>query len=531
MTTEIQKFIRDLEEQCAPLEKKLCALYWEMATTGREEIAVELARAERQLKLLFSDHAGFAKLKNWQQTIADPLLQRQVDLLVHQFTGNQLDEETINDLVKHSTEISNVYNNFRAEVDGRKVTNNDLKDMLKKETDSKRRRKIWEATKQIGPKVAEKVRALAKRRNKAAQSLGFDNHFEMALQLQELDPRQLFALFDRLKQATDKPFADRIEKLHVRLAKRFNITREEIMLWHYDDPFAQATPDFGETDLNSILEAKDMLPILRDFYRGIGLGIDDVLERSDLYERGGKAQSAFCIMIDRGNDIRVLANLRPNSYWMSTMLHELGHAAYSKNIDKTLPYFLRDECHIFTTEAMAMMIEQVCHHPEWLHQMLEMEAAAAEEIAPALLEKMAFDKLVIVRWIMTVTSFERELYQNPDQDLNRVWWNLVKKYQLLEKPAGREDPDWAAKSHIATSPCYYQNYLLGELFAAQIVEMLEREALHASIREKSFWNNKEVGRLLKERLFCPGASMSWKQLVPQVTGQELSEKSFVRQFC
>lgn len=163
--------------------------------------------------------------------------------------------------------------------------------------------------------------------------------------------------------------------------------------------------------------------------------------------------------------------------------------------------------------------------------MLEMEMAQAEQISPFLSEKESLDKLVLVRWIMTVTSFERELYQNPDQDLNRVWWTLVKKYQLLEKPAGREDPDWSAKSHIATAPCYYQNYLLGELFAAQIVETLEREVLHASIREKSFWNNKGIGRLLKERLFLPGSSMSWKQLVPWVTGQELSEKSFVRQFC
>jgi len=47
-------------------------------------------------------------------------------------------------------------------------------------------------------------------------------------------------------------------------------------------------------------------------------------------------------------------------------LHELGHAAYSKNIDLNLPYFLRDEAHIFATEAIAMMMDRMAHHPGWI---------------------------------------------------------------------------------------------------------------------------------------------------------------------
>ena len=29
-------------------------------------------------------------------------------------------------------------------------------------------------------------------------------------------------------------------------------------------------------------------------------------------------------------------------------------------------------------------------------------------------------------------------------------------------------PDWATKIHIALYPCYYHNYLLGELLASQL---------------------------------------------------------------
>ena len=72
-----------------------------------------------------------------------------------------------------------------------------------------------------------------------------------------------------------------------------------------------------------------MPQVCREFYAGIGLPIDEVLRRSDLYERPGKSPHAFCTDIDRAGDVRVLANIVPNEYWMSTMLHELGHAVYS----------------------------------------------------------------------------------------------------------------------------------------------------------------------------------------------------------
>ena len=108
----------------------------------------------------------------------------------------------------------------------------------------------------------------------------------------------------------------------------------------------------------------------REFYAGIGLPIDDVLARSDLYEKPGKSPHAFCTDIDREGDVRVLANIVPNEYWMGTMLHELGHAVYSsKNIPRELPYVLRTEAHILTTEGVAMMFERFSKSADWLEEM------------------------------------------------------------------------------------------------------------------------------------------------------------------
>ena len=84
-----------------------------------------------------------------------------------------------------------------------------------------------------------------------------------------------------------------------------------------------------------------------------------MLARSDLYEKPGKCPHAFSTDIDREGDVRVLANVVPGQEWLETMLHELGHAVYSKNIPRSVPYVLRTESHASTTEGVAMMFERL----------------------------------------------------------------------------------------------------------------------------------------------------------------------------
>ena len=79
------------------------------------------------------------------------------------------------------------------------------------------------------------------------------------------------------------------------------------------------------------------------------------MARSDLRERAGKSQHAFCLRVGRSYpyDVRVLANVRDDAYWTNSMLHELGHAVCDKYIDPSMPYLLRTVAHTNTTEAIA----------------------------------------------------------------------------------------------------------------------------------------------------------------------------------
>src|SRR5439155_8208750 len=122
------------------------------------------------------------------------------------------------------------------------------------------------------------------------------------------------------------------------------------------DPFFQESPSVFTTDIDAPYRKADLLQLCGSFYKGIGLPVDDVMARSDLYEKKGKNPHAFCTDIDRAGDVRVLANVVNDERWLATLLHEFGHAVYSsKNIPKGLPYVLRTEAHILTTEGVAML--------------------------------------------------------------------------------------------------------------------------------------------------------------------------------
>lgn len=125
-------------------------------------------------------------------------------------------------------------------------------------------------------------------------------------------------------------------------------------------------------------------------------------------------------------------------------------------------------------------------------------------------------------------NFEKQLYANPDQDLNALWWNMVERYQFVQKPAGRNSPDWAAKIHFTIAPCYYHNYVMGELLASQLHYRIATKVLKN--KGTSYVNHKEVGNYLKQKVFEPGAVYEWNTMIERATGEKLTAKYFVGQF-
>ena len=226
-----------------------------------------------------------------------------------------------------------------------------------------------------------------------------------------------------------------------------------------------------------------------------------MLARSDLYEKTGKSPHAFCTDIDREGDVRVLANIVPNEYWMGTMLHELGHAVYSsKNIPQT----------------RALRAARRGAHPDHRRRGDDVRAVlassgrlAGEDGRRRSPTPQAFDEagakmrrnqlLIFSRWCQVMLRFEKAMYENPEQDLNKLWWDLVEKYQGLQaarRAATR--PDYASKIHIVSAPVYYHNYMMGQLFASQVHHAIARDVYNGADPNDGDLRRQQEGRRVHE---------------------------------
>jgi len=530
---DFDSFVAELNKKIIPLYKEMNLAYWDASISGKKEDFDKTALLQNQWTSIFADKKSFEFLKRIKAEggLKDEVKNRELEVLYNQFAQNQADTAKLNAINFLQNEIEQKYGNFRAEVDGKKLTDNDVEDALVNSTDSKYLEKVWTAQKKIGRVVSDDIIKLVKMRNDVARDMGFKNYHEMKLKLSEQDPEEIAKLFDELDALTKDSFIGEKEIIDNYFEKRYKIKKEDLRPWHYQNRFFQEAPKIYKVDFDEFYKGKNLAELTEKYYKGIGIDISDILQHSDLYEKPGKNQHAYCIDIDNEGDIRVLCNIKPNEKWMNTMLHEFGHAAYDKYISKSLPFIMRDPAHTFTTEAIAMLFGRNSTNAQWLKANLGLNDNEVNEVASDGFKSLRLQQLVFSRWSQVMYRFEKSMYENPDQDLNKLWWELVEKYQLIKKPEGRNEPDWASKIHIATSPCYYHNYLLGELLASQLYHYIVVNVVKSGdLKNQSLSNNPEIGKYLIEKVFSPGMLYKWNDMIKRATGEFLTPKYYAEQF-
>jgi peptidyl-dipeptidase A len=513
------RLVESLAERIGALEVEFHRAYWDAQIDATDENERRRSELEIELRRAKGDAQSLAAINQaLQGELHDPVVKRQLEVLRLSFTGNQMDESERQQIVELSSAVEGTFSSHRPVLDGKRISDNDIEQVLRESDDEDARRAAWEASKEIGGLVAPRLRELARLRNQAARNMGFPDFYRMSLQLQEIDESWLFDLFDELGELTDARFAGWKGALDARLATRFGTT--ELRPWHYADPFFQALPPDGRVSLDDVLGDASAPELAQQTFAAWKIDLTGVLDASDLYPRSNKCQHAFCLDIDRtGTDVRILANVTPGEHWMEVMLHESGHAAYDICIDEQLPYLLRRAAHTFVTESMALLSGRFVRDPVWLQTFAGADRARVAPLESGLRQASAAQSLLFARWCLVMTHFERDLYSDPEADLDTRWWDLVERFQLVPGPPGRVAPDWAAKIHLAVAPVYYHNYLLGDLLASQIAATARNEF-------GGLLGVPETGEFLVDRLFRPGSLLRWDALIEEATGRPLGAADF-----
>jgi peptidyl-dipeptidase A len=513
-------FLSEFVPPVAKKSKQLNQAFWILETTGSGDAADLKADLDGELRMLFNSQKVYEQLLAWRKDPMDPVLKRQLNVLIRLFKQNQVPQQLLEDLARKEADLAQSYASFRPEIEGRSVSENEIREILKTEGNVEKRKVAWEASKQIGVVLATQILELVRLRNEAAHSLGYSDYFQMMLDLQEVDPQWLLKTLDDLANASESAHSNALMEINGSLSKRFGTV--ELGPWAWSEPFGQEDP-LDNQELDTLVEGVDLAAASIKFYKQMAIDVEPILKRSDMYERPGKNQHAFCINMDRGEDVRNLNNVCASLKWLETVLHELGHAIYELGFDSSLPWLLREPPHMITTEAMALLAGRQAYRIESLDCLIGPSKNPALQKVEGGLKRR---QLIFSRWVLVMTEFESQLYSNPEQDLNQLWWKLVEKHQKISPPKQYTGGfDWACKYHIGLAPVYYFSYLLGEMFASAIQESLSTTCGDTGL------SNEKTGKFLQEKLFCPGNRLSWSDLITHVTGHQLTAKAWVKEFC
>ncbi len=410
-------------------------------------------------------------------------------------------------------EISQIFNGFKPKIDGKEVTGAEISDILKNSKDVELRKKAYIAENSSGDAIADKMVELVKMRNQVAKANGYDSYYTMMLNQYGTSEKELFKLLDDLDAKSKTAFEKIQTKSNETVCENFGIKQEEIRPWHKGYLNA-ASPTKAA---NEYFTKNNLVPIATEMYTKMGWPINKMPITLDLFPRDNKNGHGFCFGIEAGKDARILANLDGDKGSMETLLHELGHATYTLGIPPTLPVLDQHEASSVTTEAVAMLMESLPEREGTFVDQLKMPEDLHQKLENKRLQGLAS----FVKGYIFYSQFEKQLYENPDQDVKKLWFDLKQQYTGANPPDELNN-EWATVPHFLSHPGYLQNYLRAEVMAAQIYETAHEQLGNLT-------ENKNTAKFFEENIYQYGNSKSEAEVVKIATGKELSAEAFCRQ--
>ena len=162
MQTQFKDFVTKLEVKIIPLYKDVNLAYWNAAISGKKEDFDKVADLQNKMTAIYSNKDDFKTLKKIKESgdVKDEIFKRELTVLYNYYLGNQVDTAKLNAVNKMQNDIEQKYGNYRAEVGGKKLTDNEVENVLSGTKDSKELMDVWLAHKKIGTVVADDLKKL-----------------------------------------------------------------------------------------------------------------------------------------------------------------------------------------------------------------------------------------------------------------------------------------------------------------------------------------------------------------------------------
>ena len=515
-----EKFIQLRDEfgkQLEPLESNLERASWDFYINSNSETQECLEQAESEASNLYKNENLYKKFQTIDSSQLSKHEAEQLKDILKEFEKELNTGEMKKALQKKENEISQKYNTYIPQIDGKEVTKVDISNILQKETDVELRKKAYAAMMKGGELIASDLIELVKMRNEYAKTKGYENFFDYMIKEEyDIEPELLDKLMADIYSKAQIKINHLIEKRQKELKAKFNTENLQAYHWRL---LSDSNPD---KEVNSILssytdnEEQIIETIAKKMYAGMGYNIDKLVREGkltlDLYPRKGKNTHGFCFGVEAGKDARILANLMNDVRSLQTLNHELGHCVYDLALPQDVTYIDKKPASNAMTEAIAMMMEDLIKKEDVLKEI------APSELIKKLKESHKEDEANFVSRCLLLIDFEKILYRNPQQNPEKLWADLKEKYSMRKETP---DNEWATIPHYLSHPGYCQNYFRATLIKAQIYNFLVEKL--GNITE-----NTNTAEFLNKNIFALGATINEHDLIKQFTGKKFGVDDFVK---
>jgi peptidyl-dipeptidase A len=482
------------------------------------------------------------------RTELDPLMVRQLNqVLLNAAEYPMTNPLIVQRRVKGETLQSSLLNSFQFQFKGKPITANEIDNLLGSSSDLAERKAVWEASKEIGPKLKENLIMICGLRNGVAGEMNYPDYFSLEAASYGMTTPEMLKMNEEFMDALRPLYLQLHTWAKYKLAEKFHQPVPNKIPAHWlNNRWAQEWTGLVEAaDLDPYFKGKTAEWVARtaeDFYLGLGLQPlpGSFWVKSDLYpvpkdSMRKKNTHAWCYHIDLDNDIRSLQSIEPNAQWFFTAHHELGHGHYFLSYSRPqVPPLLRLGANPGFHEGIGELAALASSQAPYLQAKgILPEDFKADKTAFLLDDALARSVPFIFFASGTMTHWEADVYahQLEPEEWNDRWWKYVGEFQGVEPPSKRGEKwaDYATKTHINDAPAYYYNYAFATVLKFQLHEYIARKILHQPPQSCNYSGNKEVGKWLKS-ILEKGGTEDWRKVLKEATGEDLSTRAMVEYF-
>ncbi|MEX6687852.1 M2 family metallopeptidase [Danxiaibacter flavus] len=461
--------------------------------------------------------------------------------------------ETAGSVVERRIKITNEQTSalfgFKYMLNGKAVTTGEIDQILQTSTDLNERLAAWTASKEVGKVLKAGVDSLQHLRNASVTPLNYKDFFDYNAQEYGMSGDEMVKLTRQFISEIWPLYRELHTWARYELAKRYKQPVPDYIPAHWlPNRWGQSWGDLVNVqglNIDPVLKARGpewMAHQSEKFYESIGFDSlpASFWKNSSLYpvpadSPFSKNNHASAWHMDLDKDVRSLQSIVPTTDYWSTVLHELGHIYYYMSYSiPEVPVILRNGANRGFHEAFGSMMGLASLQKPFLENLKMISSSVSTNDTLKMLNE-ALEYIVHIPWGSGVmTEFEYALYSKnlPENQYNKTWWDLVKKYQGIVPPSERSEAycDAASKTHITDDPAQYYDYSIANVLLFQFHTYIAKNILHQDPHATNYWGNKAVGDFLKS-VMKTGASVDWRKHLQETIHSDMSAKPMLDYFA